>query len=929
MRLLCVMAHWVCAMVFLAMTPSHAWAGEARRTFDLEAAPLGRALLAFNLASGAQVIVSRDLLVGRVARPVRGEYTATDALTRMLAGSGLHAERTGRGVLMILPDRLPPLPKPKPHQSAPTIEAVTAMDSVTVTAPRLLPPVALTTLSGARLEKLGVVGMDQVGRLTPGLNVVNLSPAAAAFSMRGVTQASGDASREPRMAVLQDGMPASKERGAYFELFDLARIDIAKGPQPTLYGRAAMAGALDVIQHKPDPQDLAWSLHAEAGDHGHRVLEAMVNQPIGQTLAVRVAARSRQRDGLTDNLVGGERLDSVATDAARISLAWHPGDGDRLDLIVNYQRDRPSGRPLKSFTFAPTDPVNGLALGDLDRYTPPALSAVDANGQAAALGLDRTLGSVALLAAHRLRPSLTLTSSLGYRRFYADERQDGDGLSLPAISVFEQTRGIQYNADLRLTYDAGQRWQGFAGISLFHERGTQLAYFTIDERILLARLLDGLGKPAPQGLDTLTRPDLVANALVRLAARRSFDLPVDVALGLVPNLKAAYVERNQNFARTTAVDLFGDVTFAPSPHWALSAGLRYSQDAKTSAVATALPAGPSILAGAVQAFGLHSTQRTALLAALSAPGAGAGTDALRNWPNYALVFQPTSGNGDKFMNSLSNDGWSGRLVTHYTPSSTFSAYGSYARGRRPSVLVAGPPLTAEGSARFGVVPAETIDSVEIGTRSLGVDRHLTLDLTAYAYRYVNFQTTKLVDGLLQTLNAGRADATGLEAGVQFDLPHSSRLFAAYGYNHSRLHSGAFAGNQFRLAPDHKASVALELTYATAGGQITLLPSWSWQSKVFFSDDNDRVELSRGLVRDLVQDEVQGSYDLLDLRVSYQPRDANWSGALFVTNLLDRRYLKEAGFIGEGFGFTASAPGTPRLWGVSLRIGSAAENVPAR
>jgi iron complex outermembrane receptor protein len=438
-----------------------------------------------------------------------------------------------------------------------------------------------------------------------------------------------------------------------------------------------------------------------------------------------------------------------------------------------------------------------------------------------------------------------------------------------------------------------------------------------------------LSAPVPQGLNTLTRPSFVVSELRQLAARRGFDLPSDVALGLAGNLKAAYVERNQNFARTTAVDLFGDITFAPSHAWALSAGLRYSHDDKASAVATALPGGPSILAGATQAFSLYPAQRTALLTALSAPGSGASADAPRAWPNYALVFQPTLGNGGRFASTLSDDGWSGRLVARYTPSATFSAYGSYARGRRPSVLVAGPPLAAEGPARFGIVPAETIDSVEVGARGVGVDRRLTLDLAAYAYRYVNFQTTKLVDGQLQTLNAGRADATGLEAEARFELSRSARLFAGYGYNHSRLRSGAFAGDQFRLAPDHKVSLNLELAYAAPGGRITVLPGWSWQSKVFFSDDNDRPELSRGLVRDLVQDEVQGGYGLLDLRMNYQPRAANWSAGVFVTNLLDRRYLQEAGFIGESFGFAASAPGARRLWGVSLRVVNGAGRISAK
>ena len=50
-------------------------------------------------------------------------------------------------------------------------------------------------------------------------------------------------------------MPASKERGAYFELYDLERLEVVKGPQSTLYGRSAMTGAINVIQNKADPTE--------------------------------------------------------------------------------------------------------------------------------------------------------------------------------------------------------------------------------------------------------------------------------------------------------------------------------------------------------------------------------------------------------------------------------------------------------------------------------------------------------------------------------------------------------------------------------------------------------------------------------------------------------------------------------------------------
>src|SRR5690606_27877787 len=74
-------------------------------------------------------------------------------------------------------------------------------------------PLALTTFSGVDLERMGTAGMEDVARFTPGLTVAAASPASAGFSMRGITQASGDATREPRLSIFQDGAPASKERG--------------------------------------------------------------------------------------------------------------------------------------------------------------------------------------------------------------------------------------------------------------------------------------------------------------------------------------------------------------------------------------------------------------------------------------------------------------------------------------------------------------------------------------------------------------------------------------------------------------------------------------------------------------------------------------------------------------------------------------------
>lgn len=900
-------------------TTGAAWAGPARLHFDIPARPLGEALLAFSLAAHEQVIVSPAVVAGRLSRPLKGDLPPDLALARLLEGSGLEARRTARGVLMIGLAPRPsdrPAPTPLPRLDVEPTEVEALVVTIQQREQREIEtPLALSTFSGETLDRLGVAGMDQLSRLVPGLSVVAASPATAGFSMRGITQASGDATREPRMSVFQDGLSVSKERGAYFELFDVERIDVAKGPQSTLFGRSAMTGALNVVQRKADPGRAEARARIDVGAYGLRTYEGMANLPLGKYAAVRFAGRSRRLDGVQTNLAGGGKLDGQATDAARVALSWAPDPRVRADLIVNYQRDRPDGVAMKSLVFAPTDPVSGRPLGDLGRFTPAALSVIDEAGAPAALGLDRTLSSGSALVSYAPTAALKISLIGGYRRFAADERQDADAMSLPVVSLFEQTRGIQHSEELRVNYDAGGRWSGFAGLSAFRESGTQRVPITIDERLLMARITGRMTQPFPQSLATLTAPGFLADQLQSLAYGRGYGLDRATALAIAANLKPAYVERNQNFSETTAYDAYGDLTLRPSPSWKLSAGVRYSFDRKRSGVAPANPGGPLILGSALAAFSLAEPQRAAFLAALAQPGAGQGLSIA--WPNYGLIFQPTPNGGEKVSRGLEDGGLSWRLVARYAASADLNLYASYARGRRPTVLVAGAPERPEGAARFGVVPAETVDSVEVGLKADLLDRGLLVSAATYGYAYKDFQTTQMINGQLRTVNAGQANAVGVEGQADVALAPGARLIASYAYNHARLASGAMKGNHFRLAPDHKVSLALIVSHDAPGGRLTFSPSYAWQSKIFFSDENDRPDLSRGLARDTVQDEFQDGYGLLDLRLNYRPTAGDWDVTAFATNALNRRYIREAGFIGESFGFSAAGAGPPRVVGLSF------------
>ncbi|WP_312165816.1 TonB-dependent receptor [Phenylobacterium sp.] len=893
--------------VLLATWSGAAVAGELRH-YAIPAGPLSGALAAYSLTSGAQVIAAPGLLVGKRAPEVRGAFDQAEALSRLLAGSGLTAVVGPRGVMMIqtaaaASPGAPPAPDFEPLPVAELVVTAERREGLAIET-----PIALTRISGRELEALGLSGMDEVSRLAPGLNVAAASPASAGFSMRGITQASGDATREPRLSVFQDGAPASKERGAYFELFDVERIEIAKGPQSTLYGRSAMTGAINVIQRKASLGEAAGRIALTAGDLGLASLDTTLNFPLGDAAALRIAGASRRRDGLVANLLGGPAQQSVATDAARITLRLAPNARANADVILNYERNRPSGAGMKSLTYVPTDPGSGAPIGDLQRRSGASLSALDQNGVTQRLGLERELASATVLARLDLIDDWRLSSLLSSRRFAADERQDADGMSLPVVSLLEQTRGVETNLEARVEYDAGRRWRIFAGFNAFAEHGTQRVPIVVDERLLLARIAGGLTDPAPS-LATLTSPAFLAGQVQTLIAHRGGVIDPVQAGAIASRLRSGYLEVNQNFSRTRSLDLFADASFSPLPTWELSAGLRFSRDDKTSGVAPANAEGGSTLGALLAAMATSGEPNRLLLAQLAGETPGGA-------PPFGLIFHPTAPGGSKVSADLEDSGWSWRLVARHSPTPEFSLYASYARGRRPTVLVAGAPSTPYGPARFGRAPAETVDSLEFGVKAELAGGRLRLDSAIYAYAYEDFQTTRFEGGLLRTVNAGEARAVGGELEARLVLGPGAVATATYGYNRARLAAGAMKGNHFRLAPDHKASIRLDLSRDFAGGSLAFRPSYAWQSEVFFSDDNDVPGLSRALAADLIQDERQGAYGLLDLTLAFTHPNG-WTLSGFVRNALDADYIVDAGFIGESYGFSASARGPGRRSGVTL------------
>ncbi|MBC9032749.1 TonB-dependent receptor [Sphingomonas sp. JC676] len=801
-------------------------------------------------------------------------------------------------------------------------------------------PFALTAYKGEFLQDMGITEFDKLGQFVPGFDVQNQSPNNPGFVMRGITSDSGSAFNEPRVSVFQDGVSISKSRGSYVELFDLDRVEIAKGPQSTLYGRGALIGAVNLVQNKADPYNGYGYIYAEGGDHGRYRVDGTFNLPLGGDLGLRVATRIKERDGYVDNLLGGPDYNGIKSEAVRGSVRWAPG-ALTFDLIGNYEHDQATGTSFKSIAYNPTDPTTGAVIGDRGRNSGAALVASPGFEGGRPLGLDRDVWGVTGIANYEFSSTLSLNAIGSYREFNGIEIFDADGISLPVLTAAEDARGDQTMGTLRLTY-SDDRLTAFAGGTYFKENGLQRTPAQFDERLALARLtntLNGGGAipgrpasdPAPLGFFANTAftgqllQGVIANATgLTIPQVAALVLPTAQAQAIAANLKSAHRETSTNFASTESWDLFGDVSFKVTDRFELGAGIRWSHDDKSTGFAASVTNGRSILGGFIGALSQPAATRAALLQALAAPGAAnIPPSAGYPVPLFGLGLQPSGTNGQRTDQGLTDSGFTWRATARYELTPDANLYANYARGRRPEILSVGAPSAPGGAPKFSVLPSETVDSYEAGIKTALANRTLFADGAFFYYHYSNFQTTEQQGTLFVTVNAGRAESYGFEGQLTWKPTDWVDVFGTYAYNHSRFSAGAREGNHFRLSPDHSASFGVALKVPAGPVKLDFTPSVTWQSNVFFDDDNDLPALQTGnLIPDTVQDETQKGYALVDLRLGVETANGRWRLQGFVTNLFDQNYIKDAGNTGDSLGLPTFIAGEPRMIGaaLSLKIG---------
>lgn len=198
-------------------------------------------------------------------------------------------------------------------------------------------PLAITAVTGDKLATEGITNTQSLTNMLP-----NVQNGPAGFSIRGV--ASGDFTEkgDPSTAFNLDGIYIARPTAQALALFDIERVEVLRGPQGTLYGRNATAGVVNVISAKPDDEfDAAATL--EVGNYDTVRSTAMVNVPLSDNVAFRLAGAVNRHDGYTATRDGSKRLDDQDDAAVRARLLVKTGEKSELLVTGDYGRQDHTG----------------------------------------------------------------------------------------------------------------------------------------------------------------------------------------------------------------------------------------------------------------------------------------------------------------------------------------------------------------------------------------------------------------------------------------------------------------------------------------------------------------------------------------------------------------------------------------------------------
>lgn len=195
---------------------------------------------------------------------------------------------------------------------------------------------SISVISGDELSAGGIANAEALIDRIPGLDITHAN-INSNISLRGLASGGSTQFSDPVISFNIGGVPLSRQYGTSGALYDLQRVEVLKGPQGTLYGRNATVGAVNLLPNKPT-QEFGGDVIIDHGNYNSTHFEGVINAPVTEQLAVRLAGSTNRHDGYLSN-----GYDDADNQAARLSVLYTPSEDVSLLLWTDYYRDDSKG----------------------------------------------------------------------------------------------------------------------------------------------------------------------------------------------------------------------------------------------------------------------------------------------------------------------------------------------------------------------------------------------------------------------------------------------------------------------------------------------------------------------------------------------------------------------------------------------------------
>lgn len=775
-------------------------------------------------------------------------------------------------------------PAPAPASSgAPTTLATVVVTSQSRKQQLEDVPIAVQVVTAKNIEMHAATDLSKMDDFIPGLVVYGSQPTQPSFQLRGIGGSGFGIGTESAVGVYVDGVYSARSGAALLAFNDVKRIEVLKGPQGTLFGRNAAAGAISIITNRPGHEFEA-DARLRFGNYGERYGSALLNVPFGKRMAFRISAYDNQSDGWVTDLANGRKYGN--NDDRGVRASWEiDTENTQYWLTLDHERLNQMPEPHFGLVAMSNDPQQRPAFPpDPSTYLDP-LHAPLYNDSVGA-GENRRYNDAVLHIDHYMGWG-TLSSITAWTEFNTFNRGDWDGTD-HIVTYLDETN-VEANRnlyqELKLS-GSNDRADWVSGISWYKEDARQRNQVNLYTDSIDTLLLN-LGVPTGTPDGTLYH---YFNSVLQM-----YGLPFSV-------LGDPWREEIVNEGRYTSMAAYGDVIWHLNDHIDLTTGARFSRDSKDFTWYNAPRSAPAL----DQTIGTLD-----MLGVLAAAGVPASTF------RQNIVFTDAVGIPVAARHSWTD--FSPRVVLsdHFTQH--VMGYVSVAKGYKSG----GYNMLQVNS----IYAPEKVWNYEVGVKSVFPDQHLVLNASLYHYNYSNLQQLTLDPNTAGSgvpryiTTSSNENATGLDFELQWNPIDALLVNLSGAYINSRYgKKTGLSGEDLSGAPTgvplFSAALGLQYTWQVGGGQLALNVEEGYRGAARCNADSQ----FQGSCQISPNFQIGQSTTRTDVRLGWTAPSHHWGVALFANNLFNQRYVTGVdNTTTTVFGTPFASITPPRFYGIELNV----------